>query len=991
MKEKFRSILGSVFEGAFKVGLLEVVKPKESEKFKSNFINSLDLEDYHREILKNDQESWRKIGTYIDDQNAEEIYLKTLYLIGHKSGRLYGKSYKEMVLIKYHLGDESSEPGVWKNADLIFIHNQTLYVVDFKLSNATSWIRKYLEKATRTNEGDLPFIPAINFGVPVNISVGELSFVKFIEKYLEIQNALENLQDAFIEIKGFTQVLSYAVDYLCEKEVNDLREVCLELIYPLPEPYRARFYLNRGDEQILYNYRKKVKEIYENLKEKEKFENEIETLERNLETLEKDSIRLKVDDISKAREDVTKSIDEFVKVREPASCLILLHSAGSGKTSQARKKILSEEGNHIVIYMASRIILLQREYDEIKKTHLKLIKLILDPRVVRQLPKKVVHTGKGYESKDKKKGKLKSLIESINDAIYENKYRWIWGLTTTQTIVETKFGETSKHFNELFKYKRILKEYTFHIIVDEFLGARNGLYAIEEVLKFAKKVKEENGNIKVYIFDANGYSPPLMKKLLQEYKAYGVIPDSLVLSDYEEEVNLEYDSIPIKIRAKHGYPSKELTLSRKFLKIEQKKEPPRNELAKKIRDYVVSTFKDKKNKTAFLYIQDKELIIELSTLFEVEGLSTTIATASSRKSQEEINEGTSDIIIGTSSITRGIDLSRPTKPVDYIYIIVFDWDVEQNLVEILQAISRARGDQNTESNPKKLHLVFPIMPLEDYVIDNIKSLMEIDDDDLVKKFYILQTLKEKILLSEVTQKIVSNFLTNPPESQRVIVPIPAQHKSTYNPNRISDLESIITFLEDVYLMEQKRKNQKAIIIKSIKEELIRAITLSARAKKDEERPYYHPYLLIKDGEITLTFDNEKRNKIKSLLDEMVETLLSEHNEEKFRKLKEFIDETPSVQLYKMDYLIPVYSFIFTEKVLEESKFMRFKIRKRVGRGGADTLGGAIKFFTRCFKPKDNTSPEYAMVPLGENYPYLEVLSGRFAKFPIEFITKLVEK
>jgi hypothetical protein len=48
--------------------------------------------------------------------------------------------------------------------------------------------------------------------------------------------------------------------------------------------------------------------------------------------------------------------------------------------------------------------------------------------------------------------------------------------------------------------------------------------------------------------------------------------------------------------------------------------------------------------------------------------------------------------------------------------------------------------------------------------------------------------------------------------------------------------------------------------------------------------------------------------------------------------------------------------------------------------------GSVKPTTYCFV---GTQKEYACVPLGEDYPYKEVLSGRFAKFPIEFIIKLL--
>lgn len=1004
-RRDFSSNLGYVFEGAFKVGLLEVVKPERAEDFEKAFKESIlerfKSEEYCREILEKD---WERIGTYIDDQNKYEKYLKTIYLLGYTAGRLYGENYKDMELIKYSLGDETWKVGEWRNADLIFIHNQTLYVVDFKLSNAEFWIIQYFERATRNEEKALPYIPAVNFGVPVSISLGELSFVNFLEKYIRVQNVLRNMQEVIVELKGFAQVISYAVDYLSEKGDKGLKEVCLELIYPLPESYRARFYIKEGDFRIISKYKEKVIDIYENIRDKEgkmsdligindskirvkrlkeEFKREIEKLEMELRALEDKPVKLIVQDISVARRDVEKTLHEFNIDKEPASCLILLHSAGSGKTTKTRDKILGQEGKHIVIYMASRLILLDREKEKLESLKNPLIKVIY-PRDRKVNSRKVIHTGKAFKQKEQRISKIWQAVEDIRKCVEENKYRWIWALITIQSALEHEYGETLEYLRELLTYK-ILKEYTFHIIVDEFFGYRNGLYVIVKLLEFSKRVKERGGRIFVYLFDANGYSPDLIKKLLQEYREYGVIPDSLVLCDYVDEVNFHYEGIPIKVRAKHGYPSKGLTLYRKFLKVEKEEE-----LSKSIKEYVLSTFKDRDKSTAFLYIQDKELIVELSRAFEEEGLSTIVVTASSRKSQEEINKGNSHIILGTSSVSRGVDFSRPHKPVDYIYIFIFDWGIEQNLVEVIQAISRARGDTNTESRTKHLHLVYPIMPQREHMLENIKSLSEIDDTELIERFYKLETLRQKRLLSDVVQKIIESFLSTPPNSNKVLVPIPAQHKAVYRFNRIVQLESVMNFLDDVYLMELARNKNKALKIKQIQEILDESIILSTRSKGKDRKLYYHPYVLIQDGELYLSFENEKREKIEHLLKDVWD-ILESHNKERAEELKRFLTDINPREQYNISYLMPIYSIVFTDNVLKENEFMRFRLRKRVGRGGASVLGGNLKFLTRCFVPKGGSPKEYAIVPLGEDYPYVEVLSGRFAKFPIEFIIKLLEE
>ena len=74
--------------------------------------------------------------------------------------------------------------------------------------------------------------------------------------------------------------------------------------------------------------------------------------------------------------------------------------------------------------------------------------------------------------------------------------------------------------------------------------------------------------------------------------------------------------------------------------------------------------------------------------------------------------------------------------------------------------------------------------------------------------------------------------------------------------------------------------------------------------------------------------------------------------------------------------------------MRENEKVEFKIMGRIGRGKADTLMGSVKPTTYCFV---GDQKEYACVPLGEDYPYKEVLSGRFAKFPVDFIMNLLEE
>jgi len=89
-----------------------------------------------------------------------------------------------------------------------------------------------------------------------------------------------------------------------------------------------------------------------------------------------------------------------------------------------------------------------------------------------------------------------------------------------------------------------------------------------------------------------------------------------------------------------------------------------------------------------------------------------------------------------------------------------------------------------------------------YVVEKITQLVEYQDRELVSLFYRREQLKQKLLLDLVVQRIIEDFLRTPDRS--VIVPIPAQHITIYKMHRFSELENIIKFLEDVYMMESKK-------------------------------------------------------------------------------------------------------------------------------------------------------------------------------------------
>ena len=1020
-------VLGDVFEFAFKLGFLKG-RVEDYESFKEGGFESIRFKFLDKELeelvfvweqlkglvpfeLENPPQGLKNLGLGQTDKNT----LLFLFLLGYYEGALYGRGFRDVRLIKYQLGEGSQIAGIYPNADLLFVADGVLYVVDFKLAGAEGDIRALLDKG----EGSIPYRI---YGLPVNVSLGEVGFERFVFSLLEMEELL-SLETANPELKGFLQLVSYGVDYLCEEKPKDVREVSLSLFYPLAEPFSARFYWNGED---LSPYRERVRQLYEEIKEidweysqavaegrarrerlLEEVPKEIEKLKEEMQKRENTEEIIEPGKIDEARKHVGKELDEFFSKAQDIKALCLLHSAGSGKTTQTRNRILMQEGKHIVLYMATRKVLVDREYKKLKdlmdalegngedidlqdeeykkvlehlKNSNKGIGLVYEKRQNRK-GRHVENIGDTYRNLSANSGILKRTVEQISKLI-DDKRDIIWALCTQQALVESQFGKaTSEHLDNLLS-RRITDQYTFHIILDEFLGDRNGLYAIEQMFDFLGKVKEKGGRANLYLFDANGYSPAILGKLLEEYGEYKVVPESLVMVDFKKEEDFRHKDIEVSVRAKHGYPSPKIIVKRKFLFMDYAKDEIKEELVSRIAGYIKHTFEDRHSQTAFLFLQNKELLAKLKDHLEDKGYSCLVATADSRKSQDRINQGDEDIILSTSALSRGIDLSRPHKPINKIYAIIMDFGIESNLVEMIQAISRARGDEETEKNPKELHFVYPIYPQWDALFERILEYEPKADEQILRLMIRKHTLKQKLLLDQVVFGIVEQFVKS--GKGKVLVPLPSQYATKYIPNEVANIEGFLSFLENIVpFVEDKEKKEE---VENLYHTLLSALFVNAvQIDFRKEFEYYHPYILFERQDVRYAFENEKRWKIKKLFEEL-EEVLKDHNQDKTDELKSFIEGGLPSTSKSMPTIIPVYALVLTEHFLREKEMVEFEIRGRIGRGKADTLMGRVKPTTYCFV---GTQKEYACVPLGEDYPYKEVLSGRFAKFPIEFIIKLL--
>jgi hypothetical protein len=533
---------------------------------------------------------------------------------------------------------------------------------------------------------------------------------------------------------------------------------------------------------------------------------------------------------------------------------------------------------------------------------------------------------------------------------------------------------------------------TFHFILDEVLGYKNGLMAIEGLLDVIKSTKRGH----LYILDANIYSANLLKELLDEYERYKVFPSALVLSDYKEKDTFERKGVNFYCYAKHGYPAPKITLKRKFLILENPfySEEYAPDLCSSIVRYIEETFppEEREKYTALVFIQHKEIISMLKQELEKRGLKTLVITADSRKTQEEVNQESSkeDVIIITSAMSRGVDIIRDHKPIKNIYLVILDLGIEENLAEIIQVLSRARGGEKTEKLPKNLHLLYTIEEPKDEKLKEYLNFFS-EEEKIVKENRDLLSLilkrityEEKLYLDFVITEIIKSFLTN--ERHKTLAPIPTQHKAKYIENTLSELESIISFLEGIALMEN------GDVVSDLKQmsNLLKNVKITVKNLDSSSYDYYHPYLVFENRKVRLSFDSENKELLSKILKSKphVIEILNKHNKDRTDEVLKFIEWRllPAKDHY-LPVLVPSYANVITNYFLSYGERVMFRISKRIGRGEASVLMGSINPITYCI----NLNPkEYACIPLGEDYPHKEILSGRFARYPITLLKLILE-
>ncbi|MEO0840788.1 MAG: ATP-binding protein, partial [Cyanobacteria bacterium J06643_5] len=337
------------------------------------------------------------------------------------------------------------------------------------------------------------------------------------------------------------------------------------------------------------------------------------------------------------------------------------------------------------------------------------------------------------------KGVLNSICEAISTVIESQKSNNIVATASIQSLKKTFGGnDTLKHFEKIFRnaynerediviperLKAISSKIKhLFIMIDEITGDDSGvefLHGIHKILDKYKLTDIQHGfNTKVIIADAsivdkNVINQHLADKTPEPDKIY--FRKTLEIPEPLSMENFIFKELPSTLINANSYPAKSLSITYKAIVescqyVEKFRLQDKNSLTKSLQKEILQDIEALLNspgvKQIIVYIQDKQRLGELIKKIEQQTEKfkafedyIEIHANISESEKERINRCKNDvkIVFMTASGSRGLSFPKAK----HILVEIPRFEIEKNLMEVIQVIYRGRGDDKIDNQDKEL-------------------------------------------------------------------------------------------------------------------------------------------------------------------------------------------------------------------------------------------------------------------------------------------------
>ncbi|MBS9386502.1 MAG: helicase [Dolichospermum sp. BR01] len=340
----------------------------------------------------------------------------------------------------------------------------------------------------------------------------------------------------------------------------------------------------------------------------------------------------------------------------------------------------------------------------------------------------------------KTKGVLNSICEGLYNLISCEKYNQIIATASTQSLKKTDYGDTLKHLAKIFcdaynereskvfpeKMQNISRRIKhLFIMIDEITGDEGGvefLAGIHKIVTRYELTKPGNGfNTKIIVADASIVDKNVIRQHLEDTTPE---PNKIFFRQAEENIqplsveSFTFNNLPAIIINTNTYPAKSLTINYQILIescqfTDQAKLRDKSNLEKELQTQIFQDIQNLLQKSdveqVIVYIQNKsklaELIDKIQSKLGRDNFTKNIhyleihANISEHEKQEiKKYQETVKVVFMTASGSRGLSFPKAK----HILVEIPKFEIEKNLMEIIQVIYRGRGNDFIDNQDKYL-------------------------------------------------------------------------------------------------------------------------------------------------------------------------------------------------------------------------------------------------------------------------------------------------
>lgn len=383
------------------------------------------------------------------------------------------------------------------------------------------------------------------------------------------------------------------------------------------------------------------------------------------------------------------------------------------------------------------------------------------------------------ENGKKNRGVLNSICEALSTIVDQKLFDNIVATVSIQSLKKTYTGDTLKHFEKIFRnaynervgvviseeMKNISRKIKhFFIMIDEITGDDSGvefLHGISEILlKYKLMLPEYGFNTKVIVADASIVDENVINQHLSDKSPE---PDKIYFRKASDtcqplsQKQFQFKNLLSTVINANSFPASGLSITYKLTLescpyIEQTRLKRHNSLINSLQQEIFQDIETLLSRSdveqIIVYIQNKKRLSELIDRIKNQRGEfhqfkdyLEIHANIPEQEKEEINKYKNDVkvVFMTASGSRGLSFPKAR----HILIEIPGFQIEKNLMEVIQVIYRGRGDNEIDNQAK--HLFFYLSERSVYYQDDETHQHLSIQESVLSLLNVLLILKASIM------------------------------------------------------------------------------------------------------------------------------------------------------------------------------------------------------------------------------------------------------